>query len=87
VSDLPRGSLKAGAEAIGGDRKTAEAVLRAAMPHIERDVRRQMARQIKNAAVLAGLDLYGTYYAWQRSLNHAARTGLLPEPADAEDSR
>jgi hypothetical protein len=85
VTDLPRGSLKAGAEAIDGDRKTAEAVLRAAMPHIERDVRRQMARQMKNGAI--GLDLYGTYYAWQRSLSHAARSGLLPEPADTEESR
>lgn len=83
MTDLPRGSLKAGAEAIGGDRKAAEAVLRAAMPHIERDVRRQMARLMKNDAPES--DLYGTYYFWQRSLNHAARTGLLP--TSTEDSQ
>ena len=76
MTDLPRGSVKAGADAIGGDRKTAEAVLAAALPLIERDVRRQMARVLKNA-MLSG-DLYDTYYAWRRALNHASRTGLLP---------
>jgi hypothetical protein len=90
MSDLPHGSLKAGAEAIGGDRKTAEVVLRAALPHIERDVRRQMARLMKNRAFDLDLDLYGTFYSWQRLLNHAARTGLLPpaaEPVDTEADR
>jgi hypothetical protein len=68
--------VKAGAEAIGGDRTTAEAVLRAAMPLIERDVRRQMARTL--LIETAERDLYDTFYLWRRFLKQASRTGLLP---------
>ena len=78
---LPRGAVKAGADCLGADRRTAEVVLRAALPLIERDVRRQMARRMVNATMDS--DLHGTYYSWRRALNHASRTGLLPEDLDA----
>jgi hypothetical protein len=85
VTDLPRGAARAGAEALraygdrgGTEEKAARLVLDAALPLIERDVRRKMARHI---LALDQLDRQqvertsnkGPFYDMRTSLRRVAR--------------
>ena len=88
--DLPRGARRAAAEAIltaqngsegAVERREAgllaDAALAAALPIIERAVRRQMARHLLFLAI--PLDFSGSYYAWRSALRKASRGESLPE--------
>lgn len=70
---------------IAGDAETlARAALTAALPVIERAVRREFAREVQER-VAAG-DLYAAYYEMRRCLRLAARGEPLPDlPAKESD--